>query len=118
MEDLVWEFHRAVTGWDTTKQDWYTQLGPRIMTLQRLALLLGGPDVTWTPLDDDNPPRYYEPLPTGPHQGQTTDKAVVAEQRSNYFAGMGWNDHGIPTKETLDKLNLSAVKGVLPKIQP
>jgi aldehyde:ferredoxin oxidoreductase len=118
MEDLVWEFHRAVTGWDTTKQDWYTQLGPRIMTLQRLALLLGGPDVTWTPLDDDNPPRYYEPLPTGPHQGQTTDKEVVAEQRSNYFAGMGWDDHGIPTQETLDKLNLSAVKGVLPKILP
>jgi aldehyde:ferredoxin oxidoreductase len=24
MEDLVWEFHRAVTGWDTTKEDWYT----------------------------------------------------------------------------------------------
>jgi aldehyde:ferredoxin oxidoreductase len=118
MEDLIWEFHRAVTGWDTTKQDWYTQLGPRIMTLQRIALLLGGPDVTWTPLDDDNPPRYYEPLPTGPYQGQTTDKAVVAEQRSNYFAGMGWDDHGIPTTETLDKLGLSAVKRVLPKIQP
>ena len=45
-------------------------------------------------------------------------KEVVAEQRSNYFAGMGWDDHGIPTKETLDKLNLSAVKGVLPKILP
>jgi aldehyde:ferredoxin oxidoreductase len=118
MEDLVWEFHRAVTGWDTTKEDWYTQLGPRIVTLQRIALLLGGPDVTWTPLDDDNPPRYYEPLPTGPHQGQTTDKAVVAEQRANYFAGMGWDDHGIPTQETLDKLELSAVKRVLPKIQP
>jgi aldehyde:ferredoxin oxidoreductase len=118
MEDLVWEFHRAVTGWDTTKEEWYTQLGPRITTLQRIALLLGGPDVTWTPLDDDNPPRYYEPLPTGPHQGQTTDKAIVAEQRSNYFAAMGWDNHGIPTPDTLDKLELSAVKRVLPKIQP
>jgi hypothetical protein len=31
---------------------------------------------------------------------------------------MGWDDHGIPTQETLDKLELSAVKRVLPKIQP
>jgi aldehyde:ferredoxin oxidoreductase len=117
MEDLVWEFHRAVTGWDTTKEEWYTQLGPRIMTLQRVALLLGGPDVTWTPLDDDNPSRYYEPLPSGPHKGATTDKAVVAEQRANYFAAMGWDDHGIPTPDTLDALGLSTVKRVLPKIQ-
>jgi aldehyde:ferredoxin oxidoreductase len=118
MDDLIWEFHRAVTGWDTTKEDWYTHLGPRIITLQRLALLLGGPDVTWTPLDDDNPPRYYEPLPTGPHQGHTTDHALVVEQRAHYFAGMGWDEYGIPTTETLDTLGLSAAKRVLPKIQP
>ena len=52
--DIVWEFHRAVTGWDVTKEEWYTTLGPRIIQIQRAAELLGGPDVFWDPEKDDD----------------------------------------------------------------
>ncbi len=118
MEDLVWEVHRAITGWDTTKEEWYTTLGPRIINIQRAALLLGGPDVTWTPpVDDDNPPRYYEPLPSGPEQGKTTDKAVVDQRKKEYYEAIGWDERGIPRSETLTRLGLDDVDHALRKLR-
>jgi aldehyde:ferredoxin oxidoreductase len=116
--DIIWEFHRAVTGWDVTKEDWYTTLGPRIIQIQRAAELVGGPDVTWDPRkDDDNPPRYYEPLPSGPQKGKTTDRAVVAERRKEYYKAIGWDENGIPTAEVLNKLGLESVDKELKKLR-
>jgi len=118
MEDLVWEFHRAVTGWDTTKEEWYTVLGPRIINIQRAAELLGGPDVRWDPSkDDDNPPRYYEPLPSGPYKGKTTDKALVEERKKEYYKAIGWDERGIPKSESLRKLGLEDVDRALRRIR-
>jgi len=118
LEDLIWEFHRAVTGWDTTKEDWYTTLGHRIVNIQRATMLLGGPDIKWDPLvDDDNPPRYYEPLPSGPHKGKTTDKAVVKERKKEYYEAIGWDESGIPKSEVLEKLGLEDVDKALNKLR-
>ncbi len=118
LEDLIWEFHRAVTGWDTTKEEWYTTLGSRITHIQRAALLLGGPDVKWEPpVDDENPPRYYEPLPSGPHKGETTDKALVEEQRKQYYEAIGWDEKGIPKSEVLEELGLEDVDRAMVKLR-
>ena len=36
------------------------------LQLKRAMLLIGGPDLKWNPMiDDDNPPKFYEPLSNG-----------------------------------------------------
>ncbi len=106
-QELIFDFAKGVTGFPITQESWRTETGPRIVTLQRALLLLGGPDIVWKPLeDDDNPPRFYEPLPSGPYKGQTTDKEIVEQKRHAYFDTLGWDERGIPTKERLKKLGL------------
>jgi len=111
VQDLVWDFARAVTGWNITKDKWCAEHGRRIVTLQRTLLLIGGPDVFWDPdKDDDNPPRFYEPLPSGPYKGRTTDKDLVEKKKREYYRAIGWDERGIPTNETLEKLGLEDLK--------
>jgi len=84
--------------------------------IQRAALILGGPDIIWEPVeDDDNPPRFYTPLPTGPKKGATVDKKVFSEMRKKYYLDMGWDERGIPKSEELKKLGLNDVALVLQK---
>ncbi len=105
--ELAWEMLRAVTGWDITMEEWNTTLGPRMLTIQRTMLLLGGPDLFWNPeTDDDNPPRFYEPLPSGPEAGRTIKRTEVMAEKRKYFESLGWDEYGIPKSETLKKLSL------------
>jgi aldehyde:ferredoxin oxidoreductase len=109
-------FYKAITGWKLTEKKWYTENAPRILHLQRALLLLGGPDVTWTPkLDDDNPPRFWEPLPSGPYKGKTLDRTEFEGARREYFEAAGWNENGVPKPETLRKLGLEDVEAKLRK---
>lgn len=106
-EDTVLKFLNAVTGWSVTKDELYGTIGPRILSLQRILLLLGGPDVRWDPRKhDDNPPRFYEPLPTGPYAGSLVPREEVSKNLVEYHRQLGWDDLGIPTEETLRKLGL------------
>jgi aldehyde:ferredoxin oxidoreductase len=116
--DLPWRFLRAVTGWDTTEEEWKTTLGPRIIQIQRAAELLGGPDITWIPQkDDDNPKRFYEPLPSGPYKGATTDRDLIQRRKKEYYTLIGWDEGGIPTSRVLRKLGLSDVDTALASIR-
>jgi aldehyde:ferredoxin oxidoreductase len=88
------------------------------VTLQKALLLMGGPDLKWEPIkDDDNPPRFYEPLPSGPYKGKTTDKQLVDEKLQAYFETLGWDDRGIPTKVTLKKLDLADLEPMMKKLR-
>jgi aldehyde:ferredoxin oxidoreductase len=117
-QELVFDFAKAITGFPITQESWRRVTGPRIVTLQRALLLLGGPDVTWKPVgDDDNPPRFYEPLPTGPYKGSKTDRALVKQKRKTYFETLGWDEKGVPTKETLKRLGLSDVDPLMRKLR-
>ncbi len=117
-KSLIWDFARAVTGWEITRNKWVNEHAKRILTLQRALLLIGGPDVFWNPdVDDDNPARFYEPLPTGPYQGKTTDKNVVQKNKQFYFAAMGWDNRGVPTEEALRNLDLADVEGEMKKLR-
>jgi len=116
--DLPWRFLRAVTGWDITEEEWKTKLGHRIIQIQRAAELLGGPDVTWDPKkDDDNPKRFYEPLPSGPYTGVTTDWKVVQRRKKEYYDLIGWDERGIPKSEVLRKLGLLDVDTALQSLR-
>jgi aldehyde:ferredoxin oxidoreductase len=77
-------------------------------------LLLGGPDIRWKAnIDDDNPPRFYEPLPTGPYKGKTVNRRVFEEQKLEYYEAMSWDKNGLPKPEVLRKLGLRNVEAKL-----
>ena len=116
--NIVFDFAKAITGFNITIHKWSTEEGPRIITLQRALLLMGGPDLKWEPIkDDDNPPRFYEPLPSGPYKGKTTDRSVVDSRLKVYFKTLGWDERGIPTKETLNKLDLADLEKSMSKLR-
>jgi aldehyde:ferredoxin oxidoreductase len=118
LKGVDWRFLRAVTGWDTTEQEWKSELGHRIVHIQRAAELLGGPDIRWNPPeDDDNPPRFYEPLPTGPYKGSVTNRKAMNRRRREYYEAMGWDKNGIPRSDVLNRLNLQDVDKALDKVR-
>ncbi|WXG40009.1 MAG: aldehyde ferredoxin oxidoreductase C-terminal domain-containing protein [Candidatus Freyarchaeum deiterrae] len=103
----LFNFYETVTGRKLTREEWYNEKALRILQLQRAVLLLGGPDVKWKPkMDDDNPPRFWEPLPSGPYKGKTLDRERFEKERAEYFNAVGWDENGVPKPETLRKLGL------------
>jgi len=117
-QELMFDFAKAVTGFNITQTSWRKVNGPRIVTLQRALLMMGGPDIFWEPLeDDDNPPRFYEPLPSGPYKGRTTDRELVEQKRGVIFETLGWDERGIPKKETLDRLGLGDLEPAMKKLR-
>jgi aldehyde:ferredoxin oxidoreductase len=116
--NLVFDYAKAITGFDISLHMWRSETGPRIVTLQRALLMLGGPEVRWEPVkDDDNPPRFYEPLPSGPYKGKTTDREVVDTKLQTYFKTLGWDERGIPAKETLQKLDIEFLEKSMAKLR-
>jgi aldehyde:ferredoxin oxidoreductase len=103
----IFNFYEAVTGWNLTEEEWYQEKALRILQLQRIMLLLGGPDITWRPnRDDELPPRFWEPLPSGPDTGRALDRTTFEESKREYFDAAGWDENGVPTPETLHNLGL------------
>ena len=92
----------AATGFDISEEELNTVLMPRWITLQRAQLLLAG----WTNKDDTNPPRFYEPLPSGPDKGLKVEKATEQKELQDTYLARGWDEKGIPTTATLEKLGL------------
>ncbi|MEM2102868.1 MAG: aldehyde ferredoxin oxidoreductase C-terminal domain-containing protein, partial [Candidatus Bathyarchaeia archaeon] len=110
-EDLTWDFFEAVTGWRITNEEWYENSALRILQIQRALLLLGGPDHKWTAdEDDENPPRFYDPLPSGPYAGRTTNRQTFEKSKQEYYRDVGWSANGIPKPETLRRLGLREVE--------
>ncbi|MBS7640994.1 MAG: aldehyde ferredoxin oxidoreductase C-terminal domain-containing protein [Candidatus Bathyarchaeia archaeon] len=116
-DNEIFRFYEAVTGYNLSREEWYNEKALRILHLQRTMLLLGGPDACWRPeTDDDNPPRFWEPLPSGPCKGKTLDRKKFEENRLNYYRSVGWDERGIPKPETLEKLGLHEVIAKLKEV--
>ena len=110
--------YKAVTGIELKSRDWSNTKALRVLQLQRAMLLLGGPDMKWNPkIDDDNPPRFYEPLPTGPYKGKASDRKRVDEDKRKYYEAVGWDKNGVPTTKSLNKLGLDDVDKALAKLR-
>ena len=57
---------------------------------------------------DYPPPRFYEEfIPSGPNKGHRVEFAAIEEMLDTYYAARGWDENGIPTRETLEKFNLA-----------
>jgi aldehyde:ferredoxin oxidoreductase len=110
--------YNAVTGLELAPEEWAKTKALRILQLQRAMLLLGGPDLKWNPKTDDaNPPRFYEPLPSGPYKGKSADKVRVEEDKKKYYEEAGWDANGIPEAKTLKRLGLEDVSKALEKLR-
>ncbi|MCW4055163.1 MAG: aldehyde ferredoxin oxidoreductase [Candidatus Bathyarchaeota archaeon] len=115
---VKFDFYEAVTGLQLSPEEWRDPKALRIMQLQRAMLLLGGPDLTWNPkIHDDNPPRFYEPLPTGPYHGKTPQRKNVEKAKKEYYKEAGWDEKGIPRPAVLKKLGLQDVDKKLRKLR-
>jgi aldehyde:ferredoxin oxidoreductase len=75
-------------------------LGERIWNLERQFNLAAG----FTAKDDDLPPRLKtEPAKTGPAKGLVNG---IDKMRPEYYKVRGWDEQGVPTRETLSRLGL------------
>jgi aldehyde:ferredoxin oxidoreductase len=116
--NLKFDFYNAVTGLALTRESWSKGGGLKTLQIQRALLLLGGPDLKWNPkVHDDNPSRFYEPLPSGPCKGRAADRTSVRESVLQYYQEVGWDENGIPKSETLEKLELGDVNKALRKLR-
>jgi aldehyde:ferredoxin oxidoreductase len=112
------EFYTAVTGLKLTRKEWCSTKAMKVLQLQRAMLLLGGPDLRWNPkIHDDNPLRFYQPLPSGPYKGKTTNKAAFEKYKRRYYRAVGWDRNGVPTSKILKDLGLKDVDKALEKIR-
>jgi aldehyde:ferredoxin oxidoreductase len=115
---VKFDFFQAITGVELTRKEWFKTKALRILQLQRAMLLLGGPDLKWNPkIHDVNPPKFYEPLPSGPYKGKTVKKSEVEEEKRRYYKAVGWDKNGIPKTETLKALGLEDVDKCLEKLR-
>lgn len=115
---LKFEFYKAVTGLGLTQKNWINTKASRILQLQRALLLLGGPDFQSDPkVHDENPARFYKPLPSGPYKGKKVDKTRFEEDKKNYYQAVGWDENGIPRSNILKKLGLKDVDKILRKLR-
>ncbi|MBS7652837.1 MAG: aldehyde ferredoxin oxidoreductase C-terminal domain-containing protein [Candidatus Bathyarchaeia archaeon] len=113
VEEIL-QLYEAVTGFRLTREEWYEEKALRILQIQRAMLLIGGPDINWRPgIDDENPPRFWEPLPSGPYKGKTVDRNQFEREKQEYYKLVGWDERGVPKPETLRKLGLESVENKL-----
>jgi aldehyde:ferredoxin oxidoreductase len=75
-------------------------VGERIWNLEKEFNLAAG----LTKKDDDLPPRLKtEPAKTGPAKGLVNQ---LDKMLPEYYKARGWNEQGVPSKETLERLGL------------
>lgn len=108
--DICKLLEKAV-GFEMTDRDLYA-LGERIYTTERLFINREG----ISRKDDCLPDLYYnQPIPGGPTKGEYMDKEKFEMLLDDYYQLHGWNPDGIPTLETVNRLNL--VSFVNPEVQ-
>jgi aldehyde:ferredoxin oxidoreductase len=77
--------------------------GERIYTLERTMLVKDG----MTRKEDTLPKRYFdEPISEGPAQGEVILLEAFDKMLDEYYRLHGWDERGIPKKESLKKLGL------------
>ncbi|MHA1437625.1 MAG: aldehyde ferredoxin oxidoreductase family protein [Promethearchaeota archaeon] len=97
--DYYARFLKAITGIDYDVIS-LTQIGERIFTLERLYNIREG----FRSKDDSLPRRFLsEPL----KEGASKDHIVpLNKMLKDYYYVRGWDENGIPTQETIEKLNI------------
>jgi len=101
------KYLKAVRGEEISQQEIF-ELGDRIYALIRAYWVRerGG----WSREMDCPPSRWFdEPWNQGDLKGSKLDRARYDEMLSWYYELRGWDENGIPKKETLERLGLGNV---------
>ena len=81
----------------------FKKAGERIYTLERV--MIAGDGISRR--SDTLPERYFtEPIPEGPSRGEIISRKEFDRMLEEYYRLHGWDEHGIPKKKTLEKLEL------------
>jgi aldehyde:ferredoxin oxidoreductase len=81
------------------------RIAGRTYTLERLFNVKCG----FTKDDDWLPDRFYhDPVDTG-ERTAVCNRRAFQKMHVEYYRAMGWDDNGVPTAETLDKLDLNSL---------
>ncbi len=90
------------TGLTFTPKDLKT-IGERIYTLERMMLIEDG----FSRQDDTLPKRYFnEPISEGPAQGNVILRKEFSEILDEYYRLHGWDENGVPKRNTLKRLGI------------
>jgi aldehyde:ferredoxin oxidoreductase len=104
-KELV-DFVNAVTGWDVTLDE-LMAVGARRLNLLRMFNAREGFDRT----QDKLPKKFFKALSgTGPTAGIALTHEEIDSAIDEYYRLAGWTPNGIPTPETLKKLDLAWVE--------
>lgn len=93
----------AATGWDLSVKD-LEEIGERVYNLERLINVERG--VASRSQDTLSHRVMHEPIPDGPSEGMYCPPAELEAMLDEYYTYRGWDDSGIPTQETLERLSL------------
>jgi aldehyde:ferredoxin oxidoreductase len=97
------EMIRAVTGWDITVEELMT-VGERRLNLFRMFNAREGLDRK----DDKLPKKFYKRLQgTGPTAGIALTHDEIESAIDEYYRLAGWTNNGIPTSETMERLDIA-----------
>jgi aldehyde:ferredoxin oxidoreductase len=89
-------------GWNMKDEEFW-DAAKRIITLERCFNVREG----ISRKDDVLPKRLMtEKLPDGPKKGAVVTAEEMKKMQDDFYKFYGWDDNGIPTAETLKKLNL------------
>ena len=105
------KFLKAATG-EVIPFDQLLTIGDRIYALVRCFWKREYPDFgrSW----DIAPERWFtEPLTKGPQKGVKVDREGYTRMQDWYYEMRGWDNNGIPTRKTLEKLGLADVANAL-----
>jgi len=99
------DFVKAVTGWDVTLDE-LMMVGARRLNLMRMFNAREGFDRK----QDKLPKKFFKALKgTGPTAGIALTHEEIDSAIDEYYKLAGWTPNGIPTAETLKKLDLAWV---------
>ena len=101
IDDLV-KLIKASTGWNTSVYE-IMKASERAITLAKAFNIICGKNKN----DDFLPPRFFEPLKKGQHEGSKFVKKELAKAINSYYRMMGWDEEGIPTAEKLQELDIT-----------
>jgi len=104
--DYYYALFNAVTGWDFRREDFDT-LGTTGVTLGRAYNIREGYGGVMPPSEADTyPEKAHHRLTYGASKGKEYKKEEFLADRAKYYNGMGYDERGVPTKETLKKYGL------------
>lgn len=100
LQELL-DIFNATTGWEWSMEE-FLEAGERIFTLQRMVNVKYG--ITRT--DDKLPDRMFEAAKEGSRAGKAPTKNLFEKELDNYYLIRGWDNKGVPTRETLKRFEM------------